>query len=319
MSTQFTAGVRQELAEAFDLPLDNVRVIVDGMGGGFGSKSSLGNYGRIAVATVARGRCAGAHHARPRQEEQMDAGNRPATWQRLRIGAQRDGSLTAISLESYGTAGVGARRRRRQFRPGDLCLPELSNRRNTMCSSMPGRAAPCAPRAIRRAPSGSNKRSTNSPSGSASIRSRLRDRIDPSPVTARGAAHRRRADRLAPAPRARRRPRPGQARPRHGAIALGGQCPDQFRLRSARDARRLGRGSLGRAGHRDRHRHDHRPGRRRGAGAAARGYHGAHRRHRISRRAALLRQPDDRLDHAAGAHRRLASPADAVSRGGARA
>jgi xanthine dehydrogenase YagR molybdenum-binding subunit len=45
-----------------------------------------------------------------RKEEQMDSGNRPSTWQRLRIGARRDGALTAISLVSYGTAGtaVGA-------------------------------------------------------------------------------------------------------------------------------------------------------------------------------------------------------------------
>ena len=49
MSTQFTTGVRHELAEEFGLPLNKVRVIVDAMGGGFGSKSSLGNYGRIAV------------------------------------------------------------------------------------------------------------------------------------------------------------------------------------------------------------------------------------------------------------------------------
>ena len=50
MSTQYTAGVRRELAEAFDLPLEKVRVVVDGMGGGFGSKSPLGVYGRLAVA-----------------------------------------------------------------------------------------------------------------------------------------------------------------------------------------------------------------------------------------------------------------------------
>lgn len=105
MSTQFTAGVRHELAEAFGLPLDRVRVIVDGMGGGFGSKSTLGSYGRIAVA-LSRQAQAPVRLVLDRQEEQMDSGNRPATWQRLRIGAKRDGSLTAISLVSYGTAGV---------------------------------------------------------------------------------------------------------------------------------------------------------------------------------------------------------------------
>jgi len=105
MSTQFTAGVRHELAEAFGLPLNRVRVIVEGMGGGFGSKSSLGNYGRIAVA-LSRQAQAPVRIVLDRQEEQMDSGNRPGTWQRLRIGAKRDGSLTAISLVSYGTAGV---------------------------------------------------------------------------------------------------------------------------------------------------------------------------------------------------------------------
>src|SRR5208337_4890695 len=105
MSTQYTAGVRHELAENFGLPLNRVRVLVDGMGGGFGSKSSLGNYGRIAVS-LSRQANAPVRLILTRQEEQMDSGNRPATWQRLRIGARRDGSLTEISLVSYGTAGV---------------------------------------------------------------------------------------------------------------------------------------------------------------------------------------------------------------------
>ena len=105
MSTQFTAGVRDEIAAAFGLPLSRVRVVVDAMGGGFGSKSSLGNYGHFAVELSRRTK-APVHLFLEREEEQMDAGNRPGTWQQLRIGAKRDGSLTAISLVSYGTAGV---------------------------------------------------------------------------------------------------------------------------------------------------------------------------------------------------------------------
>ena len=106
MSTQFTTGVRHELAEQFGLPLNKVRVVVDAMGGGFGSKSSLGNYGSIAVELSRRAE-APVKLFLERDEEQMDSGNRPATWQRLRIGAKRDGTLTAISQLSYGTAGVG--------------------------------------------------------------------------------------------------------------------------------------------------------------------------------------------------------------------
>ena len=106
ISTQFTAGVRRELAQAFDLPIDKVRVVVDGMGGGFGSKSTLGNYGRLAVA-LSRQAGAPVRLTLTRPEEQMDTGNRPSVRQRIRLGARRDGTLTAMAIESRGTAGVG--------------------------------------------------------------------------------------------------------------------------------------------------------------------------------------------------------------------
>lgn len=106
LSTQFTAGVRQELAEEFGLPLERVRVIVEGMGGGFGSKSSLGDYARLAVRLSRRAQ-APVRIILDRHEEQTAAGNRPGTIQHLRVGARRDGALTAISLTSHGTAGIG--------------------------------------------------------------------------------------------------------------------------------------------------------------------------------------------------------------------
>jgi xanthine dehydrogenase YagR molybdenum-binding subunit len=106
ISTQFTAGVRRELAQAFDLPIEKVRVVVDGMGGGFGSKSTLGNYGRLAVA-LSRQAGAPVRLTLTRPEEQMDSGNRPSVRQRIRLGARRDGTLTALAIESRGTAGVG--------------------------------------------------------------------------------------------------------------------------------------------------------------------------------------------------------------------
>jgi xanthine dehydrogenase YagR molybdenum-binding subunit len=106
MSTQATAGVRKELADSFGLKLSQVRVKVAAMGGGFGSKSSLGTYGRYAVM-LSRQAHAPVRLVFDRAEEQLDSGNRPATWQHLRIGARRDGTLTAISLVEYGSAGVG--------------------------------------------------------------------------------------------------------------------------------------------------------------------------------------------------------------------
>ena len=105
ISTQFTAGIRAELAEAYGLPLNRVRVVVDAMGGGFGSKSRIGNY---VLAAVELSRKAGApvRLALDRREEQIDSGNRPSTVQRIRLGARRDGTLTGVAIEAYGSAGV---------------------------------------------------------------------------------------------------------------------------------------------------------------------------------------------------------------------
>jgi len=105
-STQFTAGVRNELAATFNLPRNRVRVVVDAMGGGFGSKSSAGTYMRAAVA-LSRAAGVPVRLVLDRHEEQLDSGNRPATFQRLKIGARRNGELTAVSLYTYGTAGTG--------------------------------------------------------------------------------------------------------------------------------------------------------------------------------------------------------------------
>lgn len=105
ISTQNVTGIRNELAAAFGLAHENVRVLSEFTGGGFGSKLSAGDYGTIAIELS---RKAGAPVAlfNERRDEQMTAGNRPATWQRLRIGARRDGTLTALSVLAYGTAGT---------------------------------------------------------------------------------------------------------------------------------------------------------------------------------------------------------------------
>jgi xanthine dehydrogenase YagR molybdenum-binding subunit len=50
LSIQNAAGAREELARAFDLPLSRVRVVVEAMGGGFGSKLTIGPYALAAVA-----------------------------------------------------------------------------------------------------------------------------------------------------------------------------------------------------------------------------------------------------------------------------
>jgi xanthine dehydrogenase YagR molybdenum-binding subunit len=105
-STQGTASVREELAGYFRLPKSQVRVITEFMGGGFGAKFGAGNPGVVA-ATLSRKTGAPVRLMLDRQEEHLSVGNRPSSDQRLRIGAKKDGTITAIQLISYGTAGCG--------------------------------------------------------------------------------------------------------------------------------------------------------------------------------------------------------------------
>jgi xanthine dehydrogenase YagR molybdenum-binding subunit len=104
-STQFTTSVRDEAAELFDLPKSRVRVISDFTGGGFGAKYGIGNFGLLAI-NLSKKAGAPVRMMLDRREEHVSVGNRPSTVQRLKIGATRDGTLTAIALESHGTGGV---------------------------------------------------------------------------------------------------------------------------------------------------------------------------------------------------------------------
>jgi xanthine dehydrogenase YagR molybdenum-binding subunit len=104
-STQGTSSVRNDFADVFNLPKAKVRVITEYMGGGFGAKFGAGNEGVVA-AYLSRKADAPVRLMLDRRQEHI-VSNRPDSHQALKIGAKRDGALTAIQLVSYGTAGVG--------------------------------------------------------------------------------------------------------------------------------------------------------------------------------------------------------------------
>jgi xanthine dehydrogenase YagR molybdenum-binding subunit len=105
-STQGTASVRDEIADIFELKKSQVRVVTEFMGGGFGAKFGAGNFGVLATH-LSKKAGAPVRLMLDRKDEHLSVGNRPDSVQRLRIGAKRDGTLTAIHLEAYGTAGTG--------------------------------------------------------------------------------------------------------------------------------------------------------------------------------------------------------------------
>ena len=104
-STQGIFNTRDDVAGAFGLPHTAVRVIKDYMGGGFGAKNGASTNAFVA-ALLARRAGRPVRCINDREGEQVDSGNRPATVQRVRLGATRDGRLTAIDLVADVPLGV---------------------------------------------------------------------------------------------------------------------------------------------------------------------------------------------------------------------
>jgi CO/xanthine dehydrogenase Mo-binding subunit len=106
ISTQYIWGIRDQVSEGLGLPPDKVRVICRYMGGGFGSKNAADDYTFIA-AELAKRTHRPVKCALTRREENIAAGNRNATIQRLTAGAKSDGTLVALGGEFVNAVGWG--------------------------------------------------------------------------------------------------------------------------------------------------------------------------------------------------------------------
>jgi xanthine dehydrogenase YagR molybdenum-binding subunit len=104
-STQAVFDVRDSLARALKHPPENVRIIKDHAGGGFGSKLQMWSHTPIA-ARLAKLAGAPVRLLLSRHEDFLCTGNRHSSVQTLKLGARRDGTFTAISWKAYGTGGI---------------------------------------------------------------------------------------------------------------------------------------------------------------------------------------------------------------------
>ncbi|MCG6923941.1 MAG: xanthine dehydrogenase family protein molybdopterin-binding subunit [Acidobacteria bacterium] len=108
-STQGVYAVREGLAEALEIDRKNVRVICQHMGGGFGSKlgpSATGSAVAMVACKLAKKAGAPVKLMLDRHQEQLCTGNAPSAQITVKIGAKKDGTLTAVEYTSYGSAGV---------------------------------------------------------------------------------------------------------------------------------------------------------------------------------------------------------------------
>ncbi len=106
-STQGIFSVRDGLASNLNIPQTRVRVITDYMGGGFGAKFGPGVEGSLA-ARMSRETGLPVKIMLTRFEESLAVGIRPSSYQRIKLGADKEGKLIAFDLDAFGSAGFAS-------------------------------------------------------------------------------------------------------------------------------------------------------------------------------------------------------------------
>jgi xanthine dehydrogenase YagR molybdenum-binding subunit len=104
-STQAVYEAMEKISKRYKLPHDKVRVIADHVGGGFGSKSSLG-LETIAAIELAREARAPVRVTFDREEELSVTGYRPAAELNLTLLPSAEGNLKALSLSAHADTGA---------------------------------------------------------------------------------------------------------------------------------------------------------------------------------------------------------------------
>lgn len=103
-STQIPFHVRRSLSKAFNIPISKIRVIKPRIGGGYGGKQSMITEYYPALVTLKTGKPAKIIFTR---EENFEVGL-PRVPMRLdvKIGANKDGKITAIDMNVLGNSGA---------------------------------------------------------------------------------------------------------------------------------------------------------------------------------------------------------------------
>jgi CO/xanthine dehydrogenase Mo-binding subunit/aerobic-type carbon monoxide dehydrogenase small subunit (CoxS/CutS family) len=106
VSTQAVFHLMELVAKRYKLDRGKVRVIADHVGGGFGSKASLG-IDTIAAIELARAAKAPVRVALDRHEELSVTGHRPGTEIDIALLPSREGNLKALALTAWSDNGAG--------------------------------------------------------------------------------------------------------------------------------------------------------------------------------------------------------------------
>jgi xanthine dehydrogenase YagR molybdenum-binding subunit len=106
LSTQAVSGIAAQMAVPLEIPASNIRVRQDHIGGGFGSKFGPDRWDFTAAQLSKKAEGKPVRIFLERDAELMVAGGRPSAYARVKIGAKKDGTITAWQSESWATGGM---------------------------------------------------------------------------------------------------------------------------------------------------------------------------------------------------------------------
>jgi xanthine dehydrogenase molybdenum-binding subunit len=106
VGSQIPYADREQVARALGWPQERVRIVGQAMGGGFGGKEDIA--GQIHAALLANAVGRPVRLLFDRRESLLVHPKRHATQIRVKVGAKKDGRLTAVETELYGDTGAYA-------------------------------------------------------------------------------------------------------------------------------------------------------------------------------------------------------------------
>jgi xanthine dehydrogenase YagR molybdenum-binding subunit len=104
-STQNVSGMGGDIAKSLQLPATQIKVHMDHVGGGFGSKFAADRWG-VECAHLSKD--SGGKPVKlflDRATELTIAGVRPSAYAKIKIGAKKDGTITSWQSESWASGG----------------------------------------------------------------------------------------------------------------------------------------------------------------------------------------------------------------------
>ena len=104
-STQFVTGWAGTLAPNLKVPVANIKVKMDYIGGGFGSKFSPGAWAEVGARLSQKAGGKPVKLFLDRASEQQIPGNRPSAFGKIKIAGKKDGTITAWQSDTWASGG----------------------------------------------------------------------------------------------------------------------------------------------------------------------------------------------------------------------